>query len=97
MSDLNLEHYAANIRTHVLAAYAQNGPDKGRAMLRAHLRELGEVLAEVEGRERAVVMLDDVANAVLSQIKLPDIVTALSTPPRVPTWRRWLSRLKGIP
>lgn len=84
MSNAALSYYASQMRQHSLQIYVVNGQHVGHTHARACIREIAEVLAEMAGRESAVALLDEIAQAVLSQTKLPDMRELLAPPAAAP-------------
>lgn len=81
MSDAAIVHYGAQIRQSASAIYCQNGERTGAKCARASLRETAEVIAVIEGRDKAVAFVDELANAVLAELPLAEMKTFIAPAP----------------
>lgn len=93
MNAASLSHYASQIRQNLLSVYVGHGDHAGNSCARASLRTTAEVLAEMAGREKAVALLDQISDAVLSETKLlelPELLALPTLPPPPIPKPRWI-------
>lgn len=74
MADRNeVRYYGSQVRNGLLSVYNARGNAVGMEFSRRYVWEIGEVVAEIHGREASAAMLYELADGVVARMPLKDI------------------------